>query len=456
MRVPGTTDTIVAVSSGWLPSPVGIIRLSGPDSFDLMPSLGLAPPDAPGEARPTWTAGRLALGSDQWLPVMAMWFRAPRSYTGQHVVELHTVGCLPLLREIAARLIEQGARRALPGEFTARAFLSGRLAASQVEGVLALMSSEQEAAVRQAARLARGSERRIAEDVVRGIVRLLALIEAGIDFVDEEDVRFISAPEVVREIDTLLAGIDAERGGSAAGTRPGRPHIALAGFPNAGKSTLFNCLVGYERALVSPVLGTTRDVLSAELEFGGLGAVLQDCAGVGATADELELACHLAGERTAQEADLVLWVHPADTVWDEREVSACARMPVERRLLVWSKTDLTGGRPHAVAPLDFLDEVFVSAVSGAGVAALQELVARRLEKMAALRGEALCAGELHAATAALKRARMIAAGSGDVLSSPELISLELRAAHELLTSETPRGLDEELLSRIFSEFCVGK
>ncbi len=450
MQLPSAHDTIVAVSTGWLPSPLGIVRLSGPESFELAGRVGVQPP---GAGFPSWTGGRLLLDEHRVLPVTAFWFRAPRSYTGQDVAELHTVGCLPLLRELAARLIELGARRALPGEFTARAFMNGRLTAAQVEGVLALMQAGHEAAVRQAARLARGVERRVAEDVAEGIVALLALIEAGIDFVEEEDVHFITPEEVVRRIDGLLRDLNAAARQGPGAVRLGRPHIALAGLPNAGKSTLFNRLLGYERALVSPVLGTTRDVLSADIDVGGLAAVLQDCAGVGGNADELALACHLASESAAEAADLVLWVHAVDTPWDEREATACARVSPERRLLVWSKADLTPGGAPPAPVFDFAGVAAVSAASGMGIDGLRELLAGRLSGLVHLSAEAFGEGEYRVAAAALGRARAMAV---EGVSLPELLALELRAAHGTLSAATSQAVDEQLLSHIFATFCVGK
>ncbi len=454
--MPSACDTIVAVSTGWQPSPLAIMRLSGPDSFALAERVGVARPVPTADDGPVWTAGRLETVDQLTLPVTAFWFRGPRSYTGQDVVELHTVGCLPLLRELAARLIELGARRALPGELTARAFLNGRLTTQQVEGVLALMRSEDEAALRQAARLARGSERRAVADIAQRIVGLLARIEAGIDFPDEEGVRFVTPHDVIETLDALLNDLGSAGRPGIADPRLGRPHIALAGLPNAGKSTLFNRLIGCERALVSPVLGTTRDVLSADVAFGGLAVILQDCAGAGGSTDELERACHLAGERAAQDADLVLWVHAVDMTWDERETVACAGIAPERRWLVWSKADLIGRRSTRAAPVAFAGATEVSAANGSGIPQLRAVLGDRLSKLAALRIEALCGGEVRAAAAALSRARAVAAGSDVVLSFPELISLELRAAEGLLEDKTPGAIDERLLERIFAEFCVGK
>lgn len=452
MQIPALSDTIVAVSTGWQPAALGIVRLSGPDAFALVGELGPVPP----ATAPTWTDARVCLDDVRTLPATAYWFRAPRSYTGQDLVELHVVGCLPLLRALSARLLECGARRALPGEFTARAFLNGRLAARQVEGVLDLMQAQHAADVREAARLARGDVHRRIADIRERVTRLLALIEAGIDFVDEDDVRFIAPAEVVATLDRLLADLDAIEARSGHDPHLGRPHVALAGLPNAGKSTLFNALVGYERALVSPVLGTTRDVLSAEVEFGGLGAVLQDCAGLGASADELELASHLASERAAQHADLVLWVHAADTRWDTRETTAVERIGATRLILVVSKSDLTAVVAEPAPELGFVAEARLSAPRGTGLQELREVVSRELGARMAARSGGPLVGDLRAVSAALRRAKELAAAAGEALSMPELISVELRTAFQVLVNESVAPLDERVLDRIYAEFCVGK
>jgi len=452
MQVPALSDTIVAVSTGWQPAALGIVRLSGPDAFALVGELGPVPP----ATAPAWTDARVRLDDVHTLPATAYWFRAPRSYTGQDLVELHVVGCLPLLRALSARLLECGARRALPGEFTARAFLNGRLAARQVAGVLNLMQAQHAADVREAARLARGDARRRIADLRERVTRLLALIEAGIDFVDEDDVRFIAPAEVVATLDGLLADLDAVEARSGHDPHLGRPHVALGGLPNAGKSTLFNALVGYERALVSPVLGTTRDVLSAEVEFGGLAAVLQDCAGLGSSADDLELASHLASERAAQQADLVLWVHAADTRWDTRETTALERIGPAKLILVVSKADLASVVAEPAPEQRFVAEVRVSASRGTGLQDLRAVVSRELGECTAARSGGPAVGELRVACAALRRAKELAATSGGALSLPELICVELRTAFQVFVSETFAPLDERLLDRIYAEFCVGK
>ncbi len=451
MQMPALSDTIVAVSSGWQPTPVGIIRLSGAESFALVRGLGATTTSD----RPQWSETRLRLDADCVLPATVFCFPSPRSYTGQDVVEIHTVGCLPLLRELSTKLIEAGARRALPGEFTARALMTGRLDTRQVEGVLALMQSEDEAAVRQGARLVRESRVRFAADLAERITGLLALIEAGIDFVEEEDIRFVSPAEVVQTLDALLAAIAAATD-IAGERRAGKPHVALVGPPNAGKSTLFNALLGSERALVSPVLGTTRDVLSAEIELDGHAIVLQDCAGLGSGADEIELAAHLAAERTAQQADLVLWIHAADSDWQAGEIESCRRVAPERRMLVWTKTDLGTSRSGDDPVGAFAGVLHVCAITGTGLAALRARLAKCLDTTPVGTTDSAPGAELHAASAALSRARALAGHADMELASPELIALELRTACDLLIEDTNDPLDEAIMSRVFSEFCVGK
>jgi tRNA modification GTPase len=446
-------DTIAAVASAWEPAPVGILRLSGPGSFAAAELLGLTPPAI---TRSVWTEGRLRLDADCALPATVYWFRAPHSYTGQDAVEVHTVGCLPLLRAASAKLIGGGARRALPGEFTARAFLEGKLSAHDVEAVLGLMQSQEQSGARAAQRLRHDSRQERVAGAAERITALLASIEAGIDFVDEEDVRLISSAEVAAALEGLTADLDAVDADAAFDPRAGKPHVALVGLPNAGKSTLFNALLGSERALVSPVLGTTRDVLSAEIDLDGVRAVIQDCGGLGGGTDELELATHLAAERAAEQADLVLWIHPADVAWDARAADACACVPADRRVLVRSKLDLAPDRAGEQPPASFAAVVDVSAATGLGLARLRTEIARRLSRTG---GAMVAAGErteARAAVAALRRARDLVATSSKELASPELVAIELREAREQLAECGAPPADEAVLERIFTQFCVGK
>jgi tRNA modification GTPase len=468
MHLPTTGDTILALATAWRPAALAILRLSGPDAFEAPRRLGVLPP-APHATFPLETSARLLL-EPRSLPIPAriFWFRAPRSYTGQNLVEIHTCGALPWLRELTRRLIGLGVRRAWPGEFTARAYLAGKLAAEQVEGVLGLVTAADGAAARQAARqLQLGAAVRGASRAER-LIELLARIEAGIDFVDEEDVRFITASDIQVELDALLSELSAELARPPCAAH-GRPHVAFAGLPNAGKSTLFNVLLGYERALVSPVLGTTRDVLSAELTIGGVELVLQDCAGLGHTPDELELAAHRAAERTAEQADLVLWVHAADADWPAAEVAAFDRLAATRHLLVISKAEQAHTPhplPHRVRAHSGSAILQVSAATCAGLDELRAAIAAQLETLRA-DGLSAEAEDLPTAVAALTRARALLsaaqpepeyspAASAGPLPDAELLALELRAALSALRDPMRPPLVEDVLGRIFSRFCIGK
>ncbi|MFQ5806072.1 MAG: tRNA modification GTPase [Phycisphaerae bacterium] len=456
MPMPALDDTIIAVSSGWRADPLGIIRVSGPGAFELLQQVGVTLPAADTRPTPGWCEARLAAGDDFSLPATVFWFRTPRSYTGQDVVEIHTVGSLPALRALSARLIELGARRALPGEFTARAFLNGKLDADQVEGVLALINAEDQAAARQAARLSREPYRARLGAINDRLTELIALVEAGIDFVEEEDVRFITPAELSRSLEELADAISAIAGPGRALHQAVKPHVALAGLPNAGKSTLFNALLGYERAIVAPVLGTTRDVLSAEVEAGGVSVVLQDCAGLGASADELESAAHLAAEQAADHADLVLWVHDCTVDWDAREAAVCRRIPAIRRVLVVSKLDRWVGDGDRPPPIAFSTSVKVSAVTGAGLRRMREVLAECLESLGSRQGGGLPAEHLGTVSEALARARAVAVELDEVLAMPEVVALELRHAWEALESIDRGPLAEDILGRILARFCIGK
>lgn len=458
MRLPDPSETIVALATAWQASPIGVLRVSGPRAFALIASLIVGGESSLESPRyPRLRSTRLTLDGSDSLPVDLLLFRAPRSYTGQDLIELHLPGCLPLLRHLADELARRGARPALPGEFTARAFAAGKLDRSRVDGVLALIHAQSESATLAAARLAAGAAAGLAEQVGQRLLDLLARLEAGIDFVDEEDVRFISTREARRELADLARIIaDATAQSRAVGRAAARAHVALVGLPNAGKSTLFNALLGYERAIVSPVIGTTRDVLSADLLVEGCPITLQDTAGLGAGDGELDLASHRAAEQSSERADLVLWVHDAAREWSTAELNACARIPADRRLHVASKLDLSSTEALTAPPnkLGSVESIGVCALSGVGLLDLRAAIA---ERVATLSGGAAHETEWSAAEQHIRSslAQLDNQPVDDGIAAPELLAMELRAAIELL-QKARTGMPEAILERIFSRFCIGK
>ncbi len=454
MLFPSTEDTIVAVSSAWSASAVGIVRLSGPAADSLLSAI--TPADVSSAPPPPWRVcdTRIRIDAGLEVPATAYRFAAPRSYTGQDVVEIHTIGSPPLLRALCAALIAAGARRALPGEFTARAFLFGRIDESEMEQVLSLLRGGEEQAERLRGRTETEGVTARLRAVLERIERLAAEIEAGIDFSDEEDVRFATPAGVAAALDDLLDGVQRLRTALGSGASSAIPRVALAGLPNAGKSTLFNRLLGRERAIVSPLVGTTRDVLSAQVMLGGAEIVLQDTAGLGERQDELDLASCVMTERACGEADLVLWLHDGSSAWTEAESAALARIPASRRMIVSTKRDRAAA--HAEAAQDHVRaDVAVCALTGEGIPALAEWVAWRLFGCA---GEEASPAlmELESVEQALRAARRLAVVSSDCLQSPELIAAELRDAHARLSGPGGVSFVESVLGRIYSAFCIGK
>lgn len=437
---------------------MGLVRLSGDNAFELAHSV-VSAPDRNRPDRPRRMRAHLRLFDGCDVPAEILEFPAPRSYTGQDVSEIHTIGAPPLLRHLCDVLVRRGARPALPGEFTARAYLNRQMTASQVEGVLELIQAHDAAQLHRAARLAGGEFGKRLDGLRSELVELLGCVEAGIDFVEEEGIAFISPSALRARLIAILGTCDELTRAGESTVHRGLPHVALVGRPNAGKSSLFNALLGRSRAITSPWAGTTRDVISAELSIATVRVVLQDCAGLGRSADELSQAAHVAAERTGTEADLVLWVHAVDQPWDADEIAAAERIGARRMVLVITKSDLARSlKEPPVAEQSSLRipseiTLSVSAQTGDGLDALRTAVASRLsrtEPPGSTTQAVLVARE------AVQRALGLISERDASLTSPELIAEALREAYRGLAERQAERLDEQVLGWIYSSFCIGK
>lgn len=413
-------DTIVAAASPPGPGLRAVVRLSGPRAVE-------------------W--GARAPG--------AVVFRAPRSYTREDVVEIHLPGSPPLVEALVRSLVGRGARPARPGEFTLRAFLNGRLDLAQAEAVEQLIASESEGDLRAAVRQLEGDFSRRVRAVEDAVLDLGADAEAAIDFVDQ-DIEILPVAAAVERAGRALNDVRALLAESAARRAvDDRPTVALYGRPNAGKSTLFNALAGAD-AIVSEIPGTTRDVLSAEVD-AGVRLRLLDTAG-DTEAAGLDAEAVRRGRESMRSADLVLFVVDASE-WE----GAVGLVPRGRpALLVLNKCDLCPGA-DVRKRFPIREAVCTSARTGEGVAELRAKLGEMLGSGAGeggaahfrvnLRQRAL----LREAEGALERAAGIAPGLG-----MEFVSLDLRAALDALGGITGRQVGEDLLDRIFSRFCLGK
>ena len=461
-------DTIAALASAPGGARRGIIRVSGDDCAQLVfPHLN-CDTDCRTVSRATRIRGDFLL-SDPFdeglsLPVPADFLVWPnhRSYTGQPMIEIHTVGSPPLLDAILARLLESGIRPARAGEFTLRAFVAGRIDLVQAEAVLGVIDAadheELDAALQQ---LAGGISGEI-QQVRASLVSVLGDLEAGLDFV-EEDIEFIDPSQLIARLDSATRIVDslARQAVDRMQTQT-CPKVVLAGPPNAGKSTLFNALAEQDAAIVSNERGTTRDYLSAGIDCDGFAVELIDTAGVDEAGNQIDAHAQELSHGQMGSADLVIWCSAVgEPEVDASEVNASdARGAVplpESTIRVRTKADLPYASAVAGSPQAGTAVVEVSAHSGTGLSELMKLIRKRFERNDGGRRfvgttGARCRESLVRALESLSRAREAAVAQlGD-----EIIAIEIRETLSDLGRVVGETHTDDILDHIFSNFCIGK
>ncbi len=448
-----TEDTIAAISSPAGAAGRGIIRVSGPMSWTMAQSV-LRPIPA---VRPyRWL--------DAWLveialPAGLICFQAPRSFTGQDVAELHIPGAPALLELIMEKLLSNGARQAEAGEFSARAFLNGKLDLTEAEGIAATISARSSHQLRAAASLRHGRLHQWVKQHADDLADILALVEAGIDFSDEPGVSFIALDQLQRRIESVSGAIQTLESRSVSWEAlPAMPAVVLLGRPNVGKSSLLNALSGTDRAIVSPVAGTTRDALSLELTDASRSVRLVDAAGVEDQNTAMANLMNDARRQTLLRADVILLVMDhADTPVTMRTLLDEVRDANAWKIIVRNKSDLSGGLRAAPAEHS-LPWINVAAKTGLNLPALRELIFDYAYRQAPMAEECLTLNGRHQhllrqAQLALSRAEDILKTSGQF---PELLAADLRLALDDLGSISGAISSDEILGRIFGSFCIGK
>jgi tRNA modification GTPase len=379
------------------------------------------------------------------LPADVYVWPEPKTYTGQLVVEIHTLSCPPLLELLIAQLLRAGARAARPGEFTMRAFLAGKLDLTRAEAVLGVIEADSRDDLRQALAQLAGGVGRPMQVLRDDLLNLLADVEAALDFADE-DVRFVGQEETLRRLAAGLAQLTLLKRQLEQRSLSERPFRAvLAGGPNAGKTSLFNALTG-GAALVSPEPGTTRDYLVRRLDFGdAVTAELVDTAGLRAPTEDIEGQAQVLGREQSERADLVLLCveataepTPEEVVWLHQ-----SEPPV---IGVATKCDLRPAPPGWLA---------TSATAGSGLDALRSLLADRVRSRAQsplAPSLSRCRHHVEDCLDRLRRAHTLVLFE----DPPELLALELREALQHLGEMVGAVYTDDLLDRIFSRFCIGK
>jgi tRNA modification GTPase len=445
-----TADTIVAIATPPGRGGIGVVRVSGPSSLQV--AAALLTLDAPLKPRHATFTRAIA---DQ---VVATYFPAPHSYTGEDSVEVSAHGSPVVLRQIVEQAMQAGARLAEPGEFTLRAFLNNRIDLVQAEAVADLIDAVTPLQARAAFDQLEGTLTERIGEIDRSLFDLIARIEASLDFPDE-GYHFFEAGEAVASLRALEATLAALVCESKRGRliREGA-QVAIAGKPNVGKSSLFNALLRAGRAIVTPIPGTTRDLVTETADIEGLRLELIDTAGIRDAADQAEIEGVIRARKAWTLADLVLVVLDRSQPLDDSDRDLLRATADARRLVVATKSDLpsswTGTELNV--PIEL-----VSSKTGDGLDALRVEIRRALEGSTAIpRDTAVLTNVRHAEL--VNRAREAVRHACESVESPggpvpeEFVLTDLQDARAALEEVTGKRTSEDLLRHIFSRFCIGK
>jgi tRNA modification GTPase len=439
-------DTIVAVSTPPGRGGIGIVRLSGARAREIAaPLLALRRELAAGQARFARVIDRV--GGGVLDEAVVTYFAAPHSYTAEDVVEISAHGSPALMDYLVRECCAGGARLAEAGEFTQRAFLRGRLDLTQAEAVDDLIQSQTMEQARVAAQQLGGALSRVVAPIKEKLVGLIAGLEAGIDFA-EDDIDVMPAAEIAAQIAGIVGPLEVLAGSFGYGrvVRDGFS-LAIVGRPNAGKSSLFNRLVERERAIVTASPGTTRDLVTERVSLEGIPVELIDTAGLRAGADEAE-AMGIAKSREAMaDADVVVVVVDATVGMSVEDEALIAGLEGRASLVVWNKSDLVVGDGG----------IRTSALTGDGIAELRAAILALVSGGAVSSSQALVTNlrQQQAVTAAI--AAVVRAGrAGSEMVPHEMVLLDLYEGLQALDSLTGATTSDDVLHLIFSRFCVGK
>jgi tRNA modification GTPase len=437
-------ELIAAIATAHGRSGVGVVRVSGADIVPLACAiLGRLP-----EPRHA-TFCRFLDGEGGVLDEgIALHFVAPHSFTGENVLELQGHGGPVVLNLILQRCLELGARLAEPGEFSRRAFLNGKLDLAQAEAVADLIDAASSEAARSAVRSLSGAfSARIAE-LVEALTRLRMLVEATLDF-PEEEIDFLKQADAFGRLDQIDASLAAVRSQAQQGAllREGLT-VVLIGQPNVGKSSLLNQLAGFEAAIVTEIAGTTRDTVREAIQIQGVPLHIVDTAGLRETDDAVEQLGIARTWAAVEKADVALLLVDAAHGLGDDEAAILARMPPVARLTIHNKIDVTDETPRVVG-----DEIWLSARTGAGIGLLREKLLAAAGWQAAGEG-AFMARARH--LEALGRAAGHLAVARESTGQLEFFAEELRLAQAALSEITGEFTADDLLGEIFSRFCIGK
>ena len=447
-----SSDTIAAIATPSGRGALGILRLSGPRAALIASRMAGALP-APRQAALRHFRDADGAIIDQGLLLL---FRAPNSFTGEEVVELQGHGGPVLLDLLLRAACAHGARVARPGEFSERAFLNGRIDLAQAEAIADLIDAASVQAARAASRSLDGEFSRLIGTLVEELIQLRVFVEGALDFSDE-DIDWLSDTGLRQGLDDLDAQLRTLLAQAAQGRRLREGiTVTLAGAPNVGKSTLLNRLAGTDAAIVTDVAGTTRDVLRENIVLAGLPVTLVDTAGLRESADPVEREGIRRAWAALAQAEIALYVVDDRAGITAEDEVLLAKLPARAQVIVLAnKCDLSGREP-ARLQIQQRDQIRLSAADGRGVTLLIEAI-QQIAGVAEMSESPFSARTRH--VDALRRAQTQVDAARQRLrehSTPELAAEELRLAQQSLSEITGAFTSDDLLARVFSQFCIGK
>lgn len=472
----GSGDTICAVATPVGEGGIGIIRISGPETLPIASRFIRIRSGIPlcsieshrlyladilrADVSLTEASLRFQTPIDEALVV---YMKAPRSYTAEDVLEIHAHGSQAGLAMISESCLQAGCRLATPGEFTKRAFLNGRLDLSQAEGILATIKATSEQSLAIAQRHLRGDLKQEVDQLRSRLLAMLAHLEAGIDFV-EEDIEFVGRDElkkVLRETaDVVNAALNSSRTGRV--LREGA-RVVIVGRPNVGKSSLLNRLLGDSRAIVTNTPGTTRDLIEETVRFDGCTLSLVDTAGLRETSDEIEREGMRRTEEAVRDADLLIVVFDATDLSQTAQLFDTTLFDGKNLVVALNKIDLlTPGQVEDLsAHLSLPDDVVplpISTVTGEGLKTLREIITDRVGLRILEPAQSVTIANIRHQEILLRCRDYLAKALESIASGtpPECVAVDLRGAADALGEITGAITSDEVLNRIFSQFCIGK
>jgi tRNA modification GTPase len=443
-----TRDTIVALATPPGKGGIGIVRLSGDDAGNIATKLlkGLPSPRLATRASFHDQGGGVVDSG------IALWFPAPDSFTGESVLELQGHGGPVVMSVLVQAAIDCGARRAEPGEFSRRAFLNGKLDLVQAEAIADLIDSGTAQAARAAHRSLSGSFSRAVNSLSEYLIKLRLHVEAAIDF-PEEEIDFLSDKALLDQLDSCQQAFNKLQAQAAAGRllKDGL-HTVIVGKPNAGKSSLLNLLSGQDAAIVTEYAGTTRDILREQIDVDGLAVELIDTAGLRDNPDAIEAEGIRRAKKALENADIVLWIQ--DITDADPQLPADTNLPPVPVIVLRNKIDLSSDIAGIVSTEPPV--LNISATSGAGIdelkKTLREVAGYTDQGEGAFTARQRHVDALNVAADHFARGKLVLEND----RAGELLAEELRLAQESLVALTGEFSSDDLLGRIFTEFCIGK